>query len=250
MNIGVPASYLPVRPPLSARWNEWSALLRPSARGGEGAIADEATRELAAAAGPILLLPGLARGDGQTRRLRQHLAARGFDARGWGLGVDIGPTRRVLAGLAALVDATAAQAGPVNLVGFSMGGLFARWLAHNRPETVRQVITVCSPFRAPLDSFFLPLRQVAPLWPCDVASFIEMVGRCPPVPATCLYTVTDGAVAWNSCLDPDAPADCIRFEGVHVTMAANPGVWALLEQRLLRELSELPGRASEMPGRT
>ena len=225
--------YSPVRPPLSARWTEWSALLRPVPRGLE-MVAPDAIRRVASVAGPVLVLPGLARGDSQTSRLRHHLTGLGFDARGWGLGIDIGPTRRVLDGLDALLRATADTSGPVNLVGLSMGGLFARWMAQRQPALVRQVITVCSPFRSPLDSFFLPLRRVAPLWPCDVAAFTDAVGRRPSVPSTCLYTVTDGTVAWGSCLDPDTPTDCFEFEGVHVTRALNPAVWSLLAERLAR----------------
>lgn len=226
--------YIPVRPPLSARWAEWSALLRASPERLEDAP-DGAVRRAAAAAGPVLVLPGLARGDSQTVRLRRHLADLGFAAQGWGLGVDIGPTRRVLDALAARL-ATVADGGPVNLVGLSMGGLFARWLAQRHPALVRQVITVCSPFRSPLDSFFLPLRHIAPLWPCDVAGFVEAVCRRPPMPSTCLYTVTDGTVAWGSCLNPDAPADCLGFAGAHVTMASNAMVWSLLAERLARPL--------------
>ena len=228
--------YRPARPPLAARWTEWSSLLRPLPQD-SGLVATDATRRAASVVGPVLVLPGLARGDSQTSWLRRHMAGLGFDARGWGLEIDIGPTRRVLDGLDALLRATADASGPVNLVGLSMGGLFARWMAQCHPALVRQVITVCSPFRSPLDSFFLPLRRIAPLWPCDVTAFIELVGRRPSIPSTCLYTVTDGTVAWGSCLDPDTPTDCFEFEGVHVTMALNPAVWSLLAERLARPLA-------------
>ena len=152
------AEYKPVRPPLTARWSEWSALFRPSTQGPEEQLPDGPLRHAAAAVGPVLVLPGLGRGDSQTLRLRRHLIGVGFDAPGWGLGVDIGPTRRVLDRLDALLQATADADGLVNLVGLSMGGLFTRWMAQRRPALTRQVITVCSPFRVPLDSFFLPLR--------------------------------------------------------------------------------------------
>ena len=230
------AAYEPVRPPLTARWSEWSALLRPPPRGLKGPVPDGPSRQAAAATGPVLVLPGLGRGDGQTLHLRRHLIDLGFDARGWGLGVDIGPTRRVLDGLDALLCTTVDAGGPVNLVGLSMGGLFARWMAQRHPALTRQVVTVCSPFRSPLDSFFLPLRQVAPFWPCDVAAFVEAVSRRPPVPSTCFYTVTDGTVTWGSCLDPETPTDCLEFSGVHLTMATNPEVWSMLAERLVRPL--------------
>ena len=226
------ADYVPIRPPLSARWAEWSALLRPFPECPDSVIPDSILRA-AAAAGPVVVLPGLARGDSQTVRLRRHLGRTGFQTSGWGLGIDIGPTPRVLDGLSALLLATAKDGGPANLVGLSMGGLFARWLAHRHPSLVRQVITVGSPFRSPLDSFFLPLRHIAAMWPGDTAAFVKAVERRPPVAATSLYTMTDGTVAWQSCLDPDTPERCHMFVGPHVTMAANPAVWSLVVQRLL-----------------
>ena len=237
-SVWVPAAKWNTAPPdrrFRRDGTEWSALLRPSPQNPK-MVVTEAIRRAASAVGPVLVLPGLARGDSQTSQLRRHLTGLGFDVRGWDLGINIGPTRRVLDGLDALLGATADTSGPVNLIGLSMGGLFARWMAQSHPASVRQVITVCSPFRSPLDSFFLPLRHLAPLWPCDVAAFIEAVGRRPPVPSTCLYTVTDGTVAWGSCLDPNNPTDCFKFEGVHVTMALNPAVWSLLSERLARPL--------------
>lgn len=227
--------YQPIRPPLSARWTEWSALLRPYPKISDAAP-DDALRRAAVAAGPVLVLPGIGRGDSQTTLLRRHLNEKGFDARGWGLGVDIGPTHSVLRRLTALLTAAANEGGPVNIVGLSMGGLFARWMAQTHPTLVCQVITVCSPFRSPLDSFFLPLRQLAPIWPCDVSAFLDAVSCRPPVPMTCLYTITDGTVAWRSCLDPEAPADCFEFKGEHVTIAINPMVWSLIASQLTRSL--------------
>jgi pimeloyl-ACP methyl ester carboxylesterase len=229
--------YIPARPPISARWVEWSALLGRMPETPEKVKPDEAIRSAAAAAGPVLVLPGIAAADGQTTRLRRHLHDLGFLARGWGMGVNIGPTRRVLDRLSALVTATADKEGPINLVGLSMGGLFSRWVAQHHAPLVRQVITVCSPFRSPLDSFFLPLRQIAPLWPCDVAAFVEAVSLPPRVPATYLYTTMDGMVAWASCLDPENPADCFEFRGAHMTMPSNPAVWSLVAKRLVRSLN-------------
>lgn len=234
---GFDSNYVPARPPLSARWFELSALLARMPDGPDGVQPGEAFRSAAVAAGPVLVLPGIAAADGQTARLRRHLLDLGFTARGWDMGVNIGPTRRVLNRLSALVVATAKTEGPINLVGLSMGGLFARWLAQRHTPSVRQVITVCSPFRSPLDSFFLPLRQIAPLWPCDVATFVHEVSLPPPVPATYLYTITDGTVAWASCLDPENPADCFEFKGAHLTMPSNPAVWSLIAKRLVRSLN-------------
>jgi pimeloyl-ACP methyl ester carboxylesterase len=228
--------YIPIRPPISAQWVEWSSLLGRISEIPEKVKPTEAFRNAAAAAGPVLILPGIAAADGQTARLRRRLHDLGFATRGWKMGFNIGPTRRALNRLSALVVATAETEGPINLVGLSMGGLFARWLAQRYTPLVRQVITVCSPFRSPLDSFFLPLRQIAPLWPGDVATFVHEVSLPPPIPATYLYTITDGTVSWESCLDPERPTDCFEFKGSHMTMPSNPEVYSLVAKRLARSL--------------
>jgi pimeloyl-ACP methyl ester carboxylesterase len=228
--------YIPTRPPISARWVEWSALLGRMPEILEKVEPTEAFRNAAAAAGPVLVLPGIAAADGQTARLRRRLHDLGFAERGWKMGFNIGPTPRALKRLSALVVTTAKTEGPINLVGLSMGGLFARWLAQRHTPLVRQVITVCSPFRSPLDSFFLPLRQIAPLWLGDVATLVHEVSLPPPIPATYLYTITDGIVSWESCLDPERPTDCFEFKGSHMTMPANPEVYSLVAKRLARSL--------------
>jgi hypothetical protein len=120
--------------------------------------------------------------------------------------------------------------------GTKYGRIICRWLAQRHTPLVRQVITVCSPFRSPLDSFFLPLRQIAPLWPGDVATFVHELSLPPPIPATYLHTITDGTVAWASCMDPDRPTDCFEFKGSHMTMPSNPAVWSLVAKRLARSL--------------
>ena len=226
--------YRPNRPPISARFREFAALVRPLAIPIERPPADP---DLAAAAGPVLVLPGLCRGDGQTGRLRAFLNQAGYRSFGWELGVCTGPSQRLMEGAAARLRDVFQTYGPVNLVGLSMGGLFCRWLAQRNPAAVRQIFTVCSPFRAPLDSFYLPLRPLLPLWRgSDLVTLAAGIERPVPVPCTFLYTVTDGTVAWESCLDPDQASDCFEIQGPHITMADNPMVRAILLQRLPRRL--------------
>ena len=225
--------YRPTRPPISARFREFAALLSPTRRptGEPGA-----NPSLAAAAGPVLVLPGLGRGDGQTRRLRSFLDEAGYRSFGWDLGVCIGPTQRLMDGAAARLRELSRDHGPVNLVGLSMGGLFCRWLAQRHPTAVRQIVTVCSPFRAALDSFYLPLRPLLPLWPgADLIALADGMEGPVPVPCTFLYTVTDGTVAWESCIDPTRPGDCFAITGPHVTMANNPMLRTILLHRLPRQ---------------
>jgi pimeloyl-ACP methyl ester carboxylesterase len=165
---------------------------------------------------PVLVLPGILRGDAQTARLRDALTMLGYRTHGWGLGTNWGPTGRLMEGLTATLSQLAREQGPVRLVGYSMGGLFARFLAHARPAQVRQVITVCSPFRDPVASAWLPLKPLLGLWrETDISAMSFMIGQTPPVPWAAIYSRVDGVVAWRSCRDPAAPDQCFEVRCRH-----------------------------------
>jgi hypothetical protein len=124
-----------------------------------------------------------------------------------------------------------------------MGGLFARFLAHARPPMVSQVITVCSPFRDPLDSAWLPLRPLVGAWPgVDIAAMSFMVRQTPPVPWSALYSQLDGVVAWRSCQDPAAPTHCFEINCRHK--------FAPVEEQVFRQvaicLAALEGQGSAL----
>ncbi|HEX8553692.1 MAG TPA: alpha/beta fold hydrolase [Sphingomonas sp.] len=96
----------------------------------------------------VMLLPGLFNGDRSNIVLRRYLTRLGYRAQGWGLGRNLGvrtvgtDADRLIARVAVL----AAEAGPVTLIGVSLGGIMARLVAHRRPDLVRAVITVASPY--------------------------------------------------------------------------------------------------------
>ena len=81
--------------------------------------------------------------------LRRAVSSQGYWAHGWRLGRNVGPTARVVAGLRDPVEQLGRAHGRrVSVVGWSLGGVYARALARERPELVRQVITLGSPFRS------------------------------------------------------------------------------------------------------
>jgi pimeloyl-ACP methyl ester carboxylesterase len=95
----------------------------------------------------VLVLPGMLASDRSTAALRQFTRRLGYDTRGWDLGRNLGPTQAVLDGLPRALAAHAdGTGGPVSLIGWSLGGIYARELARQDPEFVRQVITLGSPF--------------------------------------------------------------------------------------------------------
>lgn len=97
---------------------------------------------------PVLVLPGFMGGDLSTTALRRYIRSSGYWAHGWRLGSNLGPTRALLDGVRDRLDALHGRHGrPVSLVGWSGGGIFARYLARENPTCVRQVITLGSPLQ-------------------------------------------------------------------------------------------------------
>jgi pimeloyl-ACP methyl ester carboxylesterase len=167
--------------------------------------------------------------------MRATLRQIGYRSFGWGLGINVGPTPRILAGMEQRLLGLHAEYGPLIVVGFSLGGVFARLLAHLHPDKVSQVMTVCSPFRRTLDSAFLPLRPLLPVWRTQGLPALEakVAGKL-PVPGTFIYTRNDGIVAWESCIEPTQPEDCFEISGMHMTITRDPEVVEIIARRLVR----------------
>ena len=230
MGSGDAQRYVPVRPALRRTAAEALAFLRPNA----ALTVDPALPR--GSGQPVLVLPVIGRGDDHAAPMRAALDQLGYRAFGWGLGTNIGPSSRVLAGIEDRLSMLHAAHGPINVVGFSLGGIFARRLAHRQPEKVRQVITVCSPFREAVHSAFLPLQPVLWAWRTpNLLAVAAAVEQRLPVPGTFIFSRNDGIVAWESCLEPEQPGDCAEISGLHVTIVRDPEVLAILAHRLGRE---------------
>jgi pimeloyl-ACP methyl ester carboxylesterase len=181
----------------------------------------------------ILALPGVFRTDAQTADLRRLLDRLGYRSYGWALGRNVGPTERLMRGALGRLEALAAQHGRVSVVGFSMGGLFARWLAVQAPQLVRQLVTVGSPWRAPVQSACVPAPLIrAAFRHPNLGAMAAAVGGPMPVPVTSLYSRRDGIVAWESCRDPGTPADNIEVACPHVMMEQDAEVFRHIAERL------------------
>ena len=183
----------------------------------------------------VLVIPAFLTGDWATAPFRRFLRRCGLRAEGWRLGVNWGPTPRILDGLQNRLSALrAVEQGPVSLVGISLGGLLARDLAQKRPADVRQVITMASPWRLPTASTIEPLVHVAaPFYSRDID--LTRLGGPLPMPAMSLYTRDDGVVAWQSCFAAEANGagdDTIEVRSAHVTICRNPQAMAAMVERL------------------
>lgn len=195
---------------------------------------------------PVLVLPGFTAGDDSTIPLRGVLADRGYHVRGWRLGRNVGPTNRIVAGMRRQLDSMYRSSGRrVSIIGWSLGGVYARLLARERPHAVRHVITLGSPYRLTHGdrSSASHLWDRLEHWHSDE---LPMIGHREEtlspltVPATSIYTRDDGVVRWQLCIDdtgPDAPnprAENIAVFGTHIGLGLNPSVIGAILDRLAR----------------
>ena len=186
----------------------------------------------------VLVLPGLMADDGSTKPLRAYVRRRGYFVRGWRLGRNLGPTSAVLDGMpGALRELAERTDGPVSVIGWSMGGIFARQLALRHPDLVRQVITLGSPIgiahghrtRADRTFALLSARHASTREVLDRTSLAAPV----PVPSTALYSRLDGIVGWRACLaEPSGTHQNVEVRCSHLGFGMDPAtLWVVADRR-------------------
>jgi alpha-beta hydrolase superfamily lysophospholipase len=126
----------------------------------------------------------------------------------------------------------------VSLIGWSAGGIYARELARAFPGDVRSVITLGSPFRGN--------HQASTAWRvwrlvnrgADAAESVSdaaLVRRAQPlsVPTTCIYSKSDGIVAWQCCTSVPAPdTENIEVRSSHLGYGHNVQTLSVIADRL------------------
>jgi len=198
---------------------------------------------------PVLVLPGLLTDDVSTRPLRRTLRGLGYRTHGWRLGRNIGPTAAAVTGMRDRLDQLCSRYGrPVTLVGWSLGGLFARDLARRTPGSVRQVVTLGSPFRMASTDQSRAHRAFERYSHLHVERLaLPMEGdRGPlPMPATSIWSRYDGIVSWQACRETPGPrAENIAVQASHLGLGHHPAVLYAVADRLAQpEGSWRPFRA-------
>ena len=183
----------------------------------------------------VLVIPGLAASDTSTRPLRRFLTDQGWAVHGWALGANHGPRPGVEAKLQErLASIFRASGRKVSLIGWSLGGIFAREIARRAPEHVRAVITLGSPFAgAPRASNAWRLYERVSERRIDDHPWRDHMKTPPPVPATAIFSRSDGIVAWQGCLEREgAHAENIEVEGSHCGLGHNPVALYAIADRL------------------
>lgn len=185
---------------------------------------------------PVMLLPGLLNTDRTNIVLLRFLNKLGYRAHGWGLGRNFG-VRTVGADaerLIARIEALAAAEGPVTLVGVSLGGIIARLVAHRRPELIREIVTISSPFAG--DGKATNVWRVFELATGErlddpaVVSRSAEIASPPTVPTTAIWSRSDGLVAGAHCRDTHGRS--IEIRSSHLGVQIRPEVLIAVAQIL------------------
>ncbi|MEM9991433.1 MAG: alpha/beta hydrolase, partial [Bacteroidota bacterium] len=189
---------------------------------------------------PVLVLPGFMTGDSSTRPLRKFLRRIGYDSYGWNLGRNTGGRKYVFAMIDRINEIYDQRRRKVSIIGWSLGGVYAREVARRVPNKVRQVITMGSPFIG-LDkknniSWLYEIISGENIEDLDERMIAEM-RQTPPVPVTAIYSKSDGVVPWEYCMEnSDSPnVQNIQVKGSHCGLAYNVSVLSCIADRLEQE---------------
>jgi pimeloyl-ACP methyl ester carboxylesterase len=189
---------------------------------------------------PVMVLPGFLASDRSTSVLRAYLSALGYAVHPWALGRNVGRGGDIERLMIERAGQLASLHGrKVSLIGWSLGGIFARDISREIPGSIRQVITLGSPIgsggRGGTNSEISHLYEslTGDLFNYAPGHVHAARRRSPPVPATAIYSRTDGVAVWQVCVEEEGPrTDNIEVHGSHSGLGFNPMVLYAVADRL------------------
>lgn len=190
---------------------------------------------------PVVVFPGLGASDGSTHFVRTFLTNIGYTVYPWGLGRNLGPKDGMDNFIVAMVKSIRAISdahggAKVSLIGWSLGGIYAREVAKAAPDLIRQVITLGTPFK--LDPNATNVTKLYEILSKDKShldmNIIKSLSKQPPVPFTSVYSKTDGVVAWKCSIELETSlSENIEIPGAsHMGLGHNPISMHIIADRL------------------
>ncbi len=182
---------------------------------------------------PVLVVPGFMGSGISTQQLRALLRDLGYRTYDWRLGRNvgpIGPTEQALLGRLKYIHRRWGR--KPSMIGWSLGGVYTRILAHSHPEHLRSIITLGSPLRHPHRSAADGMYQRFS-GQVEHPEHLNGIAKPPPVPATSIYSRLDGIVNWKACLGEESEtSENVRVYGSHCGLGFNPKVHWIIADRL------------------
>jgi len=187
---------------------------------------------------PVLILPGFMATDLSTIPLRSFIHKLGYKVYGWGEGRNFAHVEYLDMLKEKLDRIFQKHKEPVTIIGWSLGGIYARQLAKHEPDIVRQLIVMGSPFKGVTlvnnARWMYDLLVKCKMVSGDIdPALIADIPESAPVPTTAIYTKEDGVVPWELCLEEsDNWHQNIQVRGSHLGLGVNPLVLQIVEDRL------------------
>jgi Thioesterase domain len=195
----------------------------------------------------VVVYPGLSASDATTLPLRKYLSSLGYITHGWGQGFNFGPRAGVLdTGKAQLRGLLATSKQPISLIGWSLGGVYARELAKEliaEGHPVRSVITLGTPFAgSPRSTNAWRLYELTSGRAAHREAANYDLATAPAAPTTSIYSRSDGVVAWQGSVQAvqahNPHTENIEVVASHFGIGMNPSAWWAVADRL----AQVPGR--------
>ena len=190
---------------------------------------------------PVLIVPGFVQNETAVAPLRRALRRIGYEANSWDQGRNLGFTKAALASLRAQAEALVGTTHEkVSIIGWSLGGIFARELAFEIPDHLRRVITLASPFgRNPHASNMRWLYEAVSQADDIDDEMVRRIRQPLPVPATAIYSRMDGIVSWETCIEesPSGMNENVEVLGSHSGLGFNLQALWVIADRLARPVA-------------
>ncbi|MFT4754253.1 MAG: pimeloyl-ACP methyl ester carboxylesterase [Salibacteraceae bacterium] len=188
---------------------------------------------------PVIVLPGFMATEKSTKSMRDFITKMGYTAYDWEMGRNVAKIKTLYNLFEKLEEIADKHGEEVTIIGWSLGGIYGRQMAKEKPELVRQVITLGSPFRGinePNNATWLYNLISKGKRVIDIdASLLADLPKPTPVPTTSIFSKQDGVVAWKTCMDEHETdiAQNIQVRGSHIGLSVNATVLKIIADRLM-----------------
>jgi len=175
----------------------------------------------------VIVIPGFGAGDFETKMLRKSLRRLGYRSVPWKMGRNMGSNSENRAHLRSEITRLKGLTGQkVSIVGWSLGGVFARELGRSFPEDVHSVVSLGTPFNGDHDANILHdifHRLSGSEFSSDDLAAFNQRKEPPGVISTSIYSKSDGVVSWQCSLEKETElTENVEVISSHCGLVFNP----------------------------